>query len=54
MIERGLELELERLRKRTKSAIIPGHTQPICSIEHELKQYFDGFLKEFKTDLISK
>ncbi|MDQ0920618.1 O-6-methylguanine DNA methyltransferase [Paenibacillus sp. V4I5] len=46
---RGLELEVERLRKRTKSAIIPGLTEPIRSIERELTHYFDGTLTEFKT-----
>jgi len=30
---RGLEREVERLRDRTKSAIIPGQTPPISSIE---------------------
>jgi AraC family transcriptional regulator of adaptative response/methylated-DNA-[protein]-cysteine methyltransferase len=49
---RGLEREIERLRRRTKSAIIPGTTQPIISIENELKQYFDGNLKKFKTPII--
>lgn len=34
---RGLEREVERLRKKIKSAIIPGSTQPIRSIENELK-----------------
>jgi AraC family transcriptional regulator of adaptative response/methylated-DNA-[protein]-cysteine methyltransferase len=48
---RGLELEVERLRKRTKSAIIPGLTEPIQSIERELTQYFEGKLHEFKTPL---
>lgn len=48
---RGLEREVERLRKRTKSAIIPGSTQPIKSIEKELAHYFDGKLAEFKTPL---
>jgi AraC family transcriptional regulator of adaptative response/methylated-DNA-[protein]-cysteine methyltransferase len=48
---RGLEREVERLRKKTKSAIIPGHTQPIHSIKKELEQYFKGILKEFKTPL---
>lgn len=48
---RGLEREVERLRKKTKSAIIPGHTQPISSIENELKKYFEGVLIEFKTPL---
>jgi len=48
---RGLEREVERLRKRTKAAIIPGETKPIQSIEKELAQYFDGTLAEFKTPL---
>lgn len=48
---RGLEREVERLRKRTKAAIIPGETKPIQLIEKELAQYFDGTLTEFKTPL---
>ncbi|MBB6678560.1 bifunctional transcriptional activator/DNA repair protein Ada [Cohnella lubricantis] len=48
---RGLEREVERLRKRTKAAIIPGETKPIHSIEKELAQYFDGKLTEFSTPL---
>lgn len=48
---RGLEREVERLRKRTKFAIIPGRTAPIDSIEDELKQYFEGTLTTFKTPL---
>lgn len=48
---RGLEREVERLRERTKSAIIPGKTPPISSIEKELASYFDGNLKEFHTPL---
>lgn len=48
---RGLECEVERLRKRTKSAIIPGMTEPIRSIERELKDYFDGTLTRFQTPL---
>jgi AraC family transcriptional regulator of adaptative response/methylated-DNA-[protein]-cysteine methyltransferase len=48
---RGLEREVERLRLKTKSAIIPGRTAPIDSIEKELGQYFEGTLKEFKTPL---
>ncbi len=46
---RGLEREIERLRIRTKSAIIPGTTAPILSIENELKAYFAGTLQTFKT-----
>ncbi len=48
---RGLEREVERLRQKTQSAIIPGATEPIDSIEEELKQYFKGELKDFKTPL---
>ena len=48
---RGLEREVERLRHRTKSAIIPGRTRIIESIERELNQYFEGKLVEFKTPL---
>ncbi len=48
---RGLEREIERLRWKMKSAIIPGTTQPIQSIESELKAYFEGRLSEFKTPL---
>lgn len=46
---RGLEKEIERLRAKTKSAIIPGKTKPIDQIEQELEEYFAGTLKEFKT-----
>lgn len=49
---RGLEREVERLRIKTKSAIIPGQTHPIDSIKKELNQYFKGTLPEFKTPII--
>ena len=42
---------MERLRKKTKSAIIPGTTELIRLIEKELAFYFDGQLKEFDTPL---
>jgi AraC family transcriptional regulator of adaptative response/methylated-DNA-[protein]-cysteine methyltransferase len=48
---RGLEREVERLRLKTKSAIIPGSTRPIESIKNELQLYFLGSLTEFKTPL---
>ena len=48
---RGLEREIERLRVRAKSAIIPGDVEPIQSIEKELKLYFSGKLAHFKTPL---
>lgn len=49
---RGLEREIERLRKKTKAVIIPGDTPPLQSIAIELKQYFAGQLQEFKTPLM--
>jgi AraC family transcriptional regulator, regulatory protein of adaptative response / methylated-DNA-[protein]-cysteine methyltransferase len=48
---RGLEREIERLRLKTKSAIIPGHNFPIDCIEKELMLYFEGQLTVFKTPL---
>jgi len=48
---RALEREVERLRLRTKAAIIPGITDPIKSITLELVSYFDGTLTEFKTPI---
>jgi AraC family transcriptional regulator of adaptative response/methylated-DNA-[protein]-cysteine methyltransferase len=48
---RGLEREIERLRKKTKQAIIPGVTAPIRSIESEIDEYFKGERREFTTPL---
>ncbi|KTD22154.1 transcription regulator protein [Legionella lansingensis] len=48
---RGLEREVERLRTRIFSAVIPGVTPVILSIEKELKAYFAGKLHEFTTPL---
>jgi AraC family transcriptional regulator of adaptative response/methylated-DNA-[protein]-cysteine methyltransferase len=49
---RGLEREIDRLRIKTKSAIVPGTTPIIVSIELELQQYFAGQLINFKTPLL--
>lgn len=43
---RGLE------REKTKSAIVPGTTPIIDSIERELQEYFEGKLMQFKTPLL--
>lgn len=48
---RGLEREVERLRQRTKGAIIPGKTPPLISVEKELTSYFAGTLQDFKTPI---
>ncbi|MFW2570904.1 bifunctional transcriptional activator/DNA repair enzyme AdaA [Legionella sp. 29fVS95] len=48
---KGLEREVERLRKKTQSAIIPGSTAPLVSIQSELNAYFNGDLQLFDTPL---
>src|SRR5207253_110427 len=48
---RGLEREVERLRKKLKAAIIPGETSITHQIEAELKQYFAGKNVVFKTPM---
>lgn len=48
---KGLEREVERLRKKTQSAIIPGSTAPLISIQKELDAYFNGTLQLFDTPL---
>jgi AraC family transcriptional regulator of adaptative response/methylated-DNA-[protein]-cysteine methyltransferase len=48
---RGVERELEALRKRQKSELDAGHNPVLKSIESELSQYFDGKLSSFKTPL---
>jgi AraC family transcriptional regulator of adaptative response/methylated-DNA-[protein]-cysteine methyltransferase len=48
---RGLEREVERVKRQTKSAITLGRSSPIALLEAELSQYFDGQLKSFKTPL---
>ncbi|PFA67722.1 bifunctional transcriptional activator/DNA repair enzyme protein Ada [Bacillus sp. AFS015802] len=48
---RGLEREVERLREKTKAAIIPGTSEPLRSIEKELNAYFNGDLSAFQTPL---
>lgn len=48
---RGLEREIEKVRKSAKCAIVPGRTKIIDMIDRELKAYFDGTLKSFQTPL---
>jgi AraC family transcriptional regulator of adaptative response/methylated-DNA-[protein]-cysteine methyltransferase len=51
-IERSeLESATKWLCKRTNAVIVAGRTAAIDSIEYELKTYFDGNLKKFKTPL---
>lgn len=46
-----LEQELESLKSKYKIEVVEGMTSPIKSIQVELKAYFEGTLKKFKTPL---
>lgn len=46
---RGLERELERLRKKARAAILPGRTRVTETVEAELAAYFAGTLSPFST-----
>lgn len=48
---RALEREIQVLREKTQSAIIPGKTAPIACIEKELETYFKQGRVDFKTPL---
>lgn len=48
---RGLEREIERLRKRLNVAIIPGNTAISTMIKDEIHAYFAGKLFEFSTPI---
>lgn len=48
---RGLELEIKQLRSKEKCAILPGSNKILKQIENELKSYFSGKLKAFKTPI---
>ena len=48
---RGVEREIEKLRVKTNAVIIPGKTEIIDLIQHELNEYFKGKLQIFKTPL---
>lgn len=48
---KGLDKALDRLKRRTRLLIILGKSKLIKQIEDELKSYFAGEIKEFKTPL---
>ena len=48
---KALPTELQKLKKGTRSAIVPGRTAPIDQIESELKAYFSGQICAFETPL---
>lgn len=49
---RGLERGVERLKTRTKAAIVPGTNAILKSIERELSEYFSGTRQHFETPLM--
>ena len=46
---RGLEREVERLRKRVQRPVVPGQAAPLAQIERELSAYFARGLRRFET-----
>ncbi len=46
---KSLVHQIERLKKKTNLSITPGSSHSLVSIESELKLFFSGQLKEFKT-----
>lgn len=48
---KALPSELEKLKRQTRSAVVPGRTAPIDQMEEELKAYFSGEIEEFRTPL---
>jgi AraC family transcriptional regulator of adaptative response/methylated-DNA-[protein]-cysteine methyltransferase len=49
---RGLENELIWIRKRVKSAVVPGTNVHLDRVAEELKNYFDGNAMEFTVPLV--
>lgn len=43
--------QIEKLKRQTNLPILPGSSLPLASIEDELKLFFSGKLKEFKTPI---
>ncbi len=48
---RGLERGVERLKARTKAAVVPGMNLILKMIERELTEYFSGVREHFETPL---
>ena len=49
---RGLENEIARLRRQTKSVIIPGNNSILEMVNEELKKYFEGTSANFNVSLV--
>lgn len=49
-----LEIEVEKLEIKMNATVRFGRSEPISSIKKELKLYFGGLLKEFRTPIFMK
>lgn len=49
---RMIETQIERLKKLLKAELIPGSNKYFSQLEQEIKQYFEGTLKEFVVPLV--
>ncbi|MDH3892535.1 MAG: methylated-DNA--[protein]-cysteine S-methyltransferase [candidate division Zixibacteria bacterium] len=45
----GVDVILNRVRKRYKTEVAPGHNDHLTSLTDELSRYFTGDLKQFRT-----
>ncbi|WEX77820.1 trifunctional transcriptional activator/DNA repair protein Ada/methylated-DNA--[protein]-cysteine S-methyltransferase [Sinorhizobium numidicum] len=48
---KALPAEMESLKRKTRSAVVPGRTPPIDQIDAELKTYFAGNSGDFRTPM---
>jgi AraC family transcriptional regulator of adaptative response/methylated-DNA-[protein]-cysteine methyltransferase len=49
---RGLEKEIARLRRQTKSVVVPGNNSTLEKVSEELKNYFEGTSANFNVPLV--
>ena len=49
---RALETQLDTVRRRFASAIVPGEHEHLCLLQSELDRYFAGTLKKFTVQLV--
>ncbi len=48
---KGLEQQIENVKRKMKAPLIPGKSSSLISIQAELHEYFLGHLKEFQTPI---
>jgi AraC family transcriptional regulator, regulatory protein of adaptative response / methylated-DNA-[protein]-cysteine methyltransferase len=49
---RGMERQVALLRRRVRAVVVPGDHKHLDTIAAELREYFDGTLRRFRTPLV--